>query len=56
MGWFMKWLVRIVVAIALVAVAIFLWIKLRQPRPGHVKDEPLLVGRDSSTLPAADED
>jgi hypothetical protein len=27
----------------------------RQPRPGHVKDEALLAGRDASTFPAADE-
>jgi len=27
-----------------------------QPRPGHVKDEALLAGRDASTLTAADED
>src|SRR5579864_2588248 len=27
-----------------------------QPRPGHVKDEALLAGRDASTFPAADED
>jgi hypothetical protein len=56
MGWFMKWLVRIVVAVALVAVAIFIWAKLRAPKPGHVKDEALLAGRDASTFPAADED
>ena len=56
MGSFMKWLVRIVVAVALVAVAIIIWIKLKEPKPGHVKDEALLVGRDSSTFPAADED
>ena len=29
---------------------------LRQPRPGHVKDEALLAGRDASTFKAADED
>ncbi len=28
----------------------------RQPRPGHVKDEALLAGRDASSFPAADED
>lgn len=28
----------------------------RQPRPGHVKDEALLAGRDASTFKAADED
>jgi hypothetical protein len=27
-----------------------------QPRPGHVKDEALLAGRDASSFPAADED
>jgi len=28
----------------------------QQPRPGHVKDEALLVGRTADTFPAADED
>ena len=28
----------------------------RQPRPGHVKDEALLAGRDATTFKAADED
>ena len=28
----------------------------RQPRPGHVKDEALLAGRDASSFKAADED
>ena len=28
----------------------------QQPRPGHVKDEALLAGRDASTFKAADED
>ena len=27
-----------------------------QPRPGHVKDEALLAGRDATSFPAADED
>ena len=30
------------------------WWKL--PRPGHVKDEALLAGRDASSFPAADDD
>jgi hypothetical protein len=29
---------------------------LNQPRPGHVKDEALLAGRDAASFPAADED
>ncbi|MFZ0964959.1 MAG: hypothetical protein WAO35_29225 [Terriglobia bacterium] len=29
---------------------------LNQPKPGHVKDEALLAGRDPSSFPAADED
>jgi hypothetical protein len=43
----------ILIASAVVAYCIH-W--SRQPRPGHVKDEALLAGRDASTFKAADED
>jgi len=50
-----KLLLILFIVIAGVAIAYGIhW--LRQPRPGHVKDEALLVGRDASTFPAADED
>ena len=43
----------ILIAIAVTAYSIH-W--LRQPRPGHVKDEALLAGRGASSFVAADED
>ncbi|MFZ0773873.1 MAG: hypothetical protein WCA49_08860 [Candidatus Sulfotelmatobacter sp.] len=43
----------VLVAIAVIAYSIH-WAK--QPRPGHVKDEALLAGRDASSFKAADED
>jgi hypothetical protein len=43
----------ILIAGAVVAYSIHWY---QQPRPGHVKDEALLVGRDAATFPAADED
>ncbi len=43
----------ILLASAVVAYSIH-W--CRQPRPGHVKDEALLAGRDASSFKAADED
>jgi hypothetical protein len=49
---------RVIVMLALlvlvgVASLLYWW---RVPRPGHVKDEALLSGRDTSSFPAADED
>ena len=38
------------------AVSLFCIHWFHQPRPGHVKDEALLAGRDASTFKAADED
>ena len=46
-------LLFIVIAGAAIAYGIHWW---RQPRPGHVKDEALLAGRDASSFKAADED
>src|ERR1019366_1587324 len=43
------------IAVAVAEIA-FSWWWYRQPRPGHVKDEALQVGRDASTFTAADED
>jgi hypothetical protein len=48
-------LIVVFIAIALGVVAYTVhWYS--QPRPGHVKDEALLAGRDATTFPAADED
>jgi hypothetical protein len=47
-------LILFIVIAAAVGVYIIRW--YNQPRPGHVKDEALLAGRDASTFPAADED
>lgn len=49
---------RLIVMVALLllvgaGVLIYWW---SVPRPGHVKDEALLAGRDASSFPAADED
>src|SRR5579864_1810276 len=38
------------------AVILYTVFWLRQPRPGHVKDEALRAGRDASSFKAADED
>jgi len=46
-------LVFAIVAAGVLAYSIW-W--LHHPRPGHVKDEALLVKRDASSFPAADED
>lgn len=48
-------LIAVLVIIAAGVLVYSLW-WLHQPRPGHVKDEALLAGRDASTFPAADED
>ncbi len=44
----------LILAIACAAAFGTWWLK--QPRPGHVKDEALTAGRDASSFPAADED
>src|SRR3981081_2172317 len=50
-----RFLVILFMGVALVVVAYSIsWLK--HPRPGHVKDEALLVGRDASSFQAADED
>ena len=46
----------VVLLAAAVAVAAAAWIGYHTPRPGHVLDEALSVGRDASTFRAADED
>jgi hypothetical protein len=45
-----------VLVLAIAGAAAFGTWWLKQPRPGHVKDEALTVGRDASSFPAADED
>lgn len=50
-----KVLFALVILVAAAFVAYGIW-WLKQPKPGHVKDEALLVGRDASTFSAADED
>ncbi len=50
-----KFFVTLFVVIVVVAIAYAIhWCSL--PRPGHVKDEALLAGRDASSFKAADED
>ena len=48
-------LVILLLLIGGAAVAYWNW-RSNQPKPGHVKDEALLAGRDAATFPAADED
>ena len=47
-------LIVCIVVCGVVAFLVFVW--LRKPVPGQVKDEALLAGRDASSFPAADED
>jgi hypothetical protein len=53
--WLTAFLAVVLVVVMFGGAALLSW-WLRQPRPGHVKDEALLAGRDASTFPAADED
>lgn len=50
-----KLLLALFVAIAAAVIAYIIWWDA-QPRPGHVKDEALLVGRDAASFPASDVD
>jgi hypothetical protein len=52
----LKTFITAVLILAIACAAAFGTWWLKQPRPGHVKDEALTVGRDASTFPAADED
>src|SRR5436190_11437430 len=56
----LKRLIKIIAGLLLLSivggVVIFSIWWLKQPRPGHVKDEALRAGRDASSFPAADED
>jgi hypothetical protein len=53
---FIKVIAGLLLLLILVGVLIFSIWWLKQPKPGHVKDEALLAGRDASSFPAADED
>jgi hypothetical protein len=48
--------IAVVLLLALGCIAVFAWIRHRVPTPGNVLDEALVVERDASTFPAADED
>jgi hypothetical protein len=55
-GRLLKTFLTVVAVLIVGGLAAFgIW-RLQQPRPGHVKDEALLAGRDASTFAAADED
>ena len=51
-----KWIMIFLGLLVAVGVGIYYFWYSSQPRPGHVKDEALLAGRDSSSFHAADED
>jgi len=53
--WLTAFLAIVLIVVMFVGSALFSW-WLKQPKPGHVKDEALRAGRDASTFPAADED
>jgi hypothetical protein len=48
-----RFIVLLLLLLLVCAAALLYWWSV--PRPGHVKDEALLAGRDASTFPAADE-
>ena len=48
--------IALVLLLALGCIAVFAWIRHRVPTSGNVLDEALVVERDASTFPAADED
>lgn len=50
-----KTLLPLLVLVAVGVGIYYIW-WLQQPRPGHVKDEAKLVGREADSFPAADED
>ncbi len=49
----LKSLLTAVLVLAIACAAAFGTWWLKQPRPGHVKDEALTAGRDASSFPAA---
>lgn len=51
-----KRVIGVLLALLLLVVAAALLFWWSVPRPGHVKDEALLAGRDASSFPAADEE
>ena len=53
---FIKIIAGLLLLLIVGGVLIFSLWWLKQPRPGHVKDEALLAGRDAASFPAADED
>src|SRR3989442_1060857 len=49
-------ILALLVVLAAVVVAVFVWVRNPAPLSGRVLDEALKVGREASSFPAADED